>query len=350
MKLLVISNMYPSQSHPSYGVFVENFCAQLQQLGVAYRLCAMRRHTGPLQKILGYGRFYLESFFLCLFGRWDAVYVHYASHSSPGVLLARRLRKFPIYTNVHGSDVIPESAFQEEFQRFARRILRLSQKVIVPSPYFAACVARKYDLPMEKIAVYPSGGVDENLFHPREKTPSPVFTFGFVGRIAHGKGWETLLRACAIMPDTNYRLLLAGDGPEREAMEAMVRQLGLADRVTLLGAVPHRELPMLYTQMDVFLFPTRRIGESLGLVALEAMACGVPVIASDFAAPGDYVRPGINGEKFPPSDYFSLRDAMVAFRAMPKDRLAALSQGALATAAQYARPIAARQLKEILNL
>jgi len=349
MKILVVSNMYPNPKYPSYGVFVANFCAQLEDLGVGYRLCAMKKHPSRLGKALGYLAFYLSSFFLSLFGTWDAVYIHYASHSSPGVLLARKLKQFTVYTNVHGSDVMPENAKQEKFQYFTRRILALSQKIIVPSAYFARCVGEKYGICPEKLHVCPSGGVDVNNFYPRETVSNPVFTFGTVGRISHGKGWDTLLQACAAMPDRNYRLIIAGDGPERGAMEDMLRTLHLEENVRLLGTVSHSQLPEIYSSLDVFVFPTRRDGESLGLVAVEAMACGTPVIASDYAAPADYVKSGFNGEKFPVGDGLALRDALVSFRALPEETRKRLSQGALATAASYSRTAATTRLKEILN-
>lgn len=349
MKILVVSNMYPSPQYPSYGVFVANFCAQLEDLGVDYRLSVMKKSPSKLGKALGYVKFYLGSFLQCLFGRWDAVYVHYASHSSPGVLLARKIRKFRLFTNVHGSDVMPENALQEKFQPFTRKCLALSEKIIVPSQYFAACVAEKYGVPMEKLHVCPSGGVDGTVFYPRKTDPNPVFTFGTVGRISHGKGWDTLLQACAAMPDTNYRLVIAGDGPERQAMEEMISKLHLEDRVQCLGAVSHQQLPEIYSSLDAFVFPTRRTGESLGLVAVEAMACGTPVIASDFAAPADYVRSGFNGEKFPVGDHLALRDALVSFRALPEEKRASLSQGALTTAASYSRTAATARLQEILK-
>lgn len=348
MKILVVSNMYPDSKHPSYGVFVKNFCSQLEELGIRYGLAVMQKAEGKPAKALGYLRFYMKSFFLCLFGSWDLVYVHYASHSSPGVLLARCLRRFRIFTNVHGSDVMPENPRQESFQKFTAKLLRTSEKIVVPSEYFAGCVAGKYSIPRDKLFVCPSGGVDTAAFCPKPREENPVFTFGTVGRISAGKGWDTLLQACAAMPDNDYRLILAGDGPERRDMETMIKEQNLESQVMLMGAVSHEMLPQIYRSLDAFVFPTRRAGESLGLVALEAMACGVPVIASDFAAPADYVRPGINGEKFSVGDHLALRDAMVAYRALSKEKRTALQEGAVATAACYSRMAATKILGEIL--
>lgn len=347
MKLLVVSNMYPSKNAPSYGVFVRNFCTQLDELHIAYRLVAMRKAAGKLQKLFGYVWFFLRSFFACLLGRYDAVYVHYASHSSPGVLLARKLRKFTVYTNVHGSDVIPESAKKEKMQKYTRAVLSYSKKVIVPSRFFQKIVSEKYGIPEEQIFICPSGGVDTTLFRPTAVSRDSVFTLGFVGRLTAGKGWDILLQACALLPDRNFQLLLVGDGPEKTRMLQLLESTGLQKNTRLLGLQPQEKLAALYSSIDVFVFPTQLM-ESLGLVAVEAMACGTPVIASDYAAPADYVVDGFNGYKFPVGDPRKLADSLQQFRQLTADERHRLRDGALQTAARYSRQSCTDTLKTIL--
>lgn len=344
MKILVVSNMYPSEAYPSYGVFVRNFCRGLEQSGIGYDLAVMRRGSNKLQKLLGYLSFYAGSFFKSLFGRYDLVYVHYASHSSPPVLLARKLRKFPIYTNCHGSDVLPQNPRQEKMQKYTCRILALSQKVVVPSEYFRQVVGEKYGIPKENIAVCASGGVNAQVFYPRAQRVPP-FTMGFVSRIEPGKGWDVLLKACTLLPDQNYRLLMIGGGSEESVLRSAVQHLGLEQQVSVLGALPQEELPRYLNQMDVFVFPTQ-LAESLGLVALEAMACGVPVICSNFAAPADYVEDGVNGFQFALGDPLALKEAIC--RCMDADRKT-LGENALKTAQGYRTETVYQTMKTILT-
>lgn len=345
MKILVVSNMYPSEAYPSYGVFVRNFCRGLEQSGIGYDLAVMRRGSNKLQKLLGYLSFYAGSFFKSLFGRYDLVYVHYASHSSPPVLLARKLRKFRLFTNLHGSDAVPENASQEKMQRFTAAAVKRSEKVIVPSPYFQRLVAEKYGIPVEKIAVCASGGVDETVFYPRPTEENGVFTLGNVGRISAGKGWDTLVEACALL-DRPYRLVLVGDGPERPQLEKLLAEKNLGDKVTLLPIQPQKKLPEIYSSLDAFVFPTQRAGESLGLVGLEAMACGVPVICSNFAAPADYVEEGVNGFQFAVGDPLALKEAIC--RCMDADRKT-LGENALKTAQGYRAETVHQTMKTILT-
>lgn len=349
MKLLVVSNMYPSKAYPSYGVFVGNFCKQLEQLRVDYALAVMQKHSGKLQKLLGYVAFYAKSFLLSLFGTYDAVYVHYASHSSSGVLLARKLRKFTVYTNVHGSDVIPDRPEQEKMQKNTRAILACSQKVIVPSTYFKRVVTEKYALPADKVFVCASGGVDPAVFYPRQNIQkNTVLSIGFAGRLSPGKGWETLLQACAKLPDREFRLTVVGDGPERPALQQRLEQLQLQDITTLYGLQPQQELARFYNEFDVLVFPTERAGESLGLVPLEAMACGCPVIASDYAAPADYMCDGVNGYKFPMRDADALSQALQKLRSLSEETYKALCDGAVETAQKYTRQTVTQELGKIL--
>lgn len=348
MKLLVVSNMYPSEAAPSYGVFVKNFCEQLQTLGIDYHLAVMHKAGGKLQKLLGYVGFYLKSFLCSLLGRYDAVYVHYASHSSPGVLLARKFRKFAIFTNCHGSDVIPENPGQEKMQRNTRRILSLSEKIIVPSEYFKRVVAEKYGLPGEKLHVCASGGINTEVFFPANTDRERPFTMGFVGRLSYGKGWQTFLQACAKLPDRDFHLVMVGDGPEKGQMLQTLDELGLRGCIELHGLLPQKELARIYNEIDVFVFPTERQGESLGLVAVEAMACGTPVIASDYAAPAYYVADGENGYKFPVGDAAALAQALQKLRALPTEKRDALREGALKTAQKYTRESVTQVLGKIL--
>ena len=345
MKLLVVSNMYPSKEFPSYGVFVRNFVSQLEELNIDYRLAVMHKARGKLQKLGGYVGFYLKSFFCSLFGRYDAVYVHYASHSSPGVLLARKFRKFTVYTNCHGSDVIPQNAGQERMQKNTRAIVGCSEKIIVPSGYFMRVVTEKYAVDPEKVFVCASGGVDTSIFYPARNT-QPPFTIGFVSRIEPGKGWKVLLEACEKLSGA-YRLLMVGGGSEEEKLRRLVQQMGLTDHVEIAGAQPQQKLPDYLNRMDIFVFPTE-LKESLGLVAIEAMACGCPVIASDFAAPADYVVDGVNGYKFPVGDSVALTRLLDKMQSMPEQETAVLREGALATARRYTRQQVTYTLEKIL--
>ena len=169
LKIAVVSNMYPDEKHPSYGVFVENFCNALDGIDIEYKTHVMYQSDSIIGKIAGYTKFYIGTVFALLFESYDLIYIHYASHSSAPVLFARKLKKKPIYTNVHGSDVVPENHKQEKMQRYTRRILAISEKIVVPSEYFKELVSNKYGIDIIKIFVSPSGGVNDKVFYQERK-------------------------------------------------------------------------------------------------------------------------------------------------------------------------------------
>jgi glycosyltransferase involved in cell wall biosynthesis len=106
-----------------------------------------------------------------------------------------------------------------------------------------------------------------------------------------------------------WRWTLAGDGPEREVIERCVEELGLRDRVELLGHVPYRQLPELYGAADVYLQPS--VSEPWGLAVNEAMSAGLPVLVSDrCGCHEDLVREGRNGYTFDPRSTKSLAAAV----------------------------------------
>jgi phosphatidylinositol alpha-mannosyltransferase len=171
-------------------------------------------------------------------------------------------------------------------------------------------VALKYFEKFKKPKIVIPNGVDLEIFNSKnkkiEKFLDGKINLLFVGRIEERKGLIYLLRAFSILKRKyqNLRLIVAGDGPERENCEKFVRESNLKD-VIFLGNV-EKELPSLYATCDIFCAPSI-FGESFGLVILEAMASGKPVVG--FANEGyKELMKGKKGEKFlaKPKDFKKL--------------------------------------------
>jgi len=126
-------------------------------------------------------------------------------------------------------------------------------------------------------------GVDLKLFRPgdrsglRRKLGLEDFTLLSVGHLIERKGHDLIIRAMPALPDA--RLLIAGAGPEEEALKALVTQLGVVDRVEFLGALPQETLRQYYAAVDALVLASSR--EGWANVLLESMACGTPVVASN---------------------------------------------------------------------
>ena len=155
-------------------------------------------------------------------------------------------------------------------------------------------------------------GVDEKLFSPVSRLPSPVPRLLFVGGMdrAHAfKGIEILLRALTHLP-TNVACTLVGDGDLRPSYEKLAKNLGIADRVTFRGRISDDELPDVYRGADIFVFPSTSGAEAFGLAALEAQACGVPVVASDLPGVRIIVVQGETGFRVSPGDADALAERL----------------------------------------
>jgi glycosyltransferase involved in cell wall biosynthesis len=357
MRILVVSNMYPDEQHPYYGVFVKRFCEQLQMLHLDFDLSVLLKKDSAAAKLIAYGAFHLKTFYRILVHNYDLIYIHYPSYSAMGVLWASKFKNVRVYTNLHGSDVVPENKKHEKMQKYTREALQRSEKVIVPSEYFRALVADKYQFKKERIFVYPSGGIDPKVFFQKGAQgqgngdgSEKAVTFGMAGRISRGKGWDTFVEAAAILTQRQIKakFVIIGTGAEDTLLEQKIQEHNLERVITWKRKlVGQEELRDFYNSLDYFVFPTKREGESLGLVAVEAMACGTPVIANDFAAPKYYVQDGINGYKYKTHDPAALAEIMEKAVLEP-EAIQTMREGALRTAETFSTEHVKERLGEIL--
>jgi glycosyltransferase involved in cell wall biosynthesis len=152
----------------------------------------------------------------------------------------------------------------------------------------------------------------------------------FVGRLAHQKGVRHLVDAAALLRTPGASVTLVGDGPERRELERRVAERGVADRVRILGFVPHDEVPAVLAATDVLVLPS--IYEELGSVLLEGLQAGRPIVASRTGGIPDAL--GDAGVLVAPGDPRALAAALDALLADPARR-AKLSALARERAAAY---------------
>ncbi|TYR80236.1 glycosyltransferase family 4 protein [Priestia megaterium] len=359
MKILLVSNMYPSEQFPSYGVFVRNTEQILLENNIHVDKVVMQKKTKKFNKLIAYASHYVKMIWTGLTKNYDYIYVHYASHNALPLLVLKKLKKHvKIVTNVHGSDVVPEVPSQEKFQPRVRQLLHESTKIITPSPYYKQLVKKKYEVE-RPIYVFPSGGVNFKLFHSfptKEKAYKELNLdatqryIGCVSRIDVGKGWEYYLQAIAQLEKetpTTYKYIYVGSGKDEEKFHSMIKELQLESKIVHFPLLPQTSLAYIYNVIDTFIFPTVREGESLGLVGLEAMACGAPVIGSRIGGLKDYIIDGQNGLFFEPGQAPELTRQLRSFIHFPDHTKEQMSQQAVKTAQQYSVDVISEQLPTI---
>ena len=226
-------------------------------------------------------------------GQFDLVNSHYVSGYGT---LTRMSHFHPSALAVFGSDVY-EFPFKSPFHR--RLIIKNldSADVLTSTSHVMEKKVREFYKTDKKIYVTPFG-VDLSVFHPVEvQKDYSLFTFGIVKKIAPKYGISTLLRAFASFkknhPNDKVRLLIYGSGPYENDYKRLTDDLGLSGVVTWGGFVNNLKVPEVLSKMDVACFPSE--SESFGVAAVEAMACGVPVITSDASGFTEVNEDGVTG-------------------------------------------------------
>jgi glycosyltransferase involved in cell wall biosynthesis len=201
--------------------------------------------------------------------------------------------------------------------------LKIARQVTAVSEAAAECLTQLLGMPPARITVVPNMvdfEADQRGRSWPELAPGacPIV---FVGRLHPMKGVPTLIEAAAMLKESGHQpeVRIVGDGPERAALLAQVQARGLECEVRLLPAQQHDSLPPLYRQAGIFVMPSVS-HEGLGLVVLEAMSFGLPIVASDHPAFRDVVIHGENGLIFPRGEARALAEALAYLLERPAER------------------------------
>ena len=187
-------------------------------------------------------------------------------------------------------------------------------RFVAPSQYLADRYAAN-GIPRDRISLIRYGIDFERFTDVRREHER--FTLGFIGYLGKHKGLDVLLRALSLIPDSaEIRLLVAGDGEERKSLEALCQELRLDRLVTFCGKVENRSIGAIYAQIDVLIVPSVWPENSPVTIA-EAMASGIPVIASDIGGISELVGKGVTGLLAPSRDPRALADSIERLRKDP---------------------------------
>ncbi|TMC71879.1 MAG: glycosyltransferase [Chloroflexi bacterium] len=246
-------------------------------------------------------------------GRFDIIHVHWPV---PHVLfgwLARRAshKKARLVTSWYGAELRLVQSSMPWLRGFVRWALRTSDAVVAISSYTAREIGRFGQVPVRVIPYSLGFAAAQATGHIRDES----FRILFVGRLVERKGLKHLIEAVRrLPPELKARLTVIGEGPEREALAAQIRSSGLDSSVDIRGRVPESALRDAYAESDVLVLPSivdaRGDTEGLGVVLLEAMSYGVPVVASAIGGITDIVENEESGLLVPPADADQLANAL----------------------------------------
>jgi glycosyltransferase involved in cell wall biosynthesis len=324
MRLLFVSNLFPNAAEPTRGMHNAQQVAALSK-HCEVKVIAPMHHPVPDETWRGiavtHPRFISVPVISRPLNGWlfaravrpaikpaefDIALVNWAYPDAYGVMLVAEKLNFRFATTVQGSDV---NVFFENPTR-KRQILRALRASRV---VFCRSEALREKLAAAGIqAATVVNGIDRERFHPLDRVGA-CHKLGldpnrkrilYIGNLVPVKGPTILAKAADQLPD-NIDVLLVGSGPERITTGRCV------------GARPHDEIPLWINASDVLCLPS--LNEGLPNVALEAMACGLPVVASRVGGVPEIVRDDVNGLLVPPSDPAALADALRRALAMKWD-------------------------------
>lgn len=356
LRLLTLTTLYPNACQPTHGIFVENRLRFLLRSGqVASHVIApvgyvpsghrvfgrhavlagvphsekrhgvqvdhprylaipkLGMHLGPYVLYLSVRR-HLKKLLRAGHG-FDLIDAHY--FYPDGVAAAYIAREFglPFVVTARGSDVIV-------LPRFAwprRRILAAASKASGLIAVAGSLKARLVELGVapDRIVVL-RNGVDLTAFRPLSQAAAAARlglrrrTIASVGHLIPRKGHDFVIRAIADVPDVD--LVIVGVGPEQGRLEALVRQLGLDDRVRFVGALAYEDMPWLFSAVALNVLASSH--EGWPNVLLEALACGTPVVATAVDGSPDIVSDRGAGrlvsERSPAAIAAAIRDVLAA--------------------------------------
>ena len=215
----------------------------------------------------------------------------------------KKIFKIPHISTGHGSDVhlIKKSKI---FSIFCSFVLHNSDKVTANSSYTKNIILSIDDRVKNKLEIVPMG-VDINRFKPEDNTNlkevlEAEYLILSVGRLVDWKGTKYLIIAMKkiIREFPNARLIIGGTGPEKEKLEKLTEELNLKKNVVFRGYIENMVLSKYYASSDIFVLPSINLNgltEALGVVLLEAMACGTPAIGTNVGGVPDIIKDGYNG-------------------------------------------------------
>jgi glycosyltransferase involved in cell wall biosynthesis len=367
MRLLTISSLYPNAVQPAHGVFVENRLRRIVASGLASarviapvpwfpvshsafgqyaQFAAVPRRETRHGLEISHPRYvvvprrmtwqpqtYLRAIraeagrLLAQGERFDLIDAHYAYPDGVAAAALGRELGLPVVVTARGSDLHQIADLPEPRRQIQESFGGIDRMITVSGALGEAAAALGY--PRERIRVL-RNGVDTDLFRPvdgsrwRARAKPGGVLIASVGLLIPRKGHDLLIAAIARLPEAH--LLIAGQGPDQEKLAALAESLGVADRVELLGALPHEELPALYSAADMLVLATSR--EGWPNVLLEAMACGAPVVATNIGGIPEIITRPEAGVIVPERTPEALAGGIRHLIAHPPDRAATRAHAA----------------------
>lgn len=354
--------MTPDSERVARGVFVKKLNEGFTDLGlnIDTELCINpNTASGIFGKICFYVRLWFAVFKKFRSPETTVIYFHFPTLTAlPLFFFCPPSNKTPkVVFNFHGSDVFPKAMITKLLFTCLARRPTATWAVVAPSSYFQSEVKKAFpNLRAQKWIVSPSAGINSTIFYPRSRLDSDawsdsLYTIGYVSALERSKGINLFVTAAIDLVGRGLkcRFAVIGSGSELKRVQREVSAAGFEEFFDWTPAVEQEELGAYFRQMDLFVLPTLH-KESLALVGLEALACGVPVIATGRAGPATYVSTGVNGYLFDVGTVSSLVSAVENWMSLSVTQKQSMATAAVASVMPFESGRVVRTLCESMGL
>lgn len=233
----------------------------------------------------------------------DLVHCFFTLPSGSFGLYCKKVYKIPYLISALGADVPGFSIGDWRLNVYHALTHVLSKSIWNNSSYVVANSTSLRDTckqfsPKHNIEII-TNGVDSDLFYPANKTTNPPYKevqLLFISRLMLQKGVDTLIKACGILSAKgiqNYKLTIVGEGHLKDLMFSLIDKYKIREKINFLGWRDLEELPDIYRSADIFILPS--VMEGMSSVTLQAMACGLPIIASRVKGFEAILEESVNG-------------------------------------------------------
>jgi len=327
-KILVISNMYPTSDHLSFGIFVKNQVTALEKAGLDVEISVNTNPaTGKKNTIMKYAKWGFSTLMKGFKYRKsiDVTHAHYVFPSGMLSLLLKKMFGIPFIVTAHGGDIERMAKKNARIRNWTASILRESEHVIAVGPVLAQQIEQDFGIEQNKISVV-SMGVNREVFTKESQAAirtelqlaAEPFRFLFVGNVIKQKGVEELLQAFQMLKTKVSRpveLTIVGSRRDQTFYQSL--QPLISEDVKFVDPLKQQELVKWFQASDVFVLPSHL--EGFGLVALEALATDTPVIASNVGGLVSLLGEGA-GHLVEPENAMVLSEEMLRAVNTPKDQ------------------------------
>ncbi|GAB2538412.1 glycosyltransferase [Gracilibacillus alcaliphilus] len=290
-RILLISTMYPSNKHPSFGIFIKNQVKRIEENGYEVELLVIKNpKTGKANLTWKYTTWLLKWLWLMVKSgrKYDVVHAHYVFPSGLLGLWTKRLFKIPLIVTAHGGDLEKMAKKNQRIHQYTQLILQEADHIITVGKRLEKQVASEYQVNPAKISLL-NMGVNRSIFYPMSKNklrethqlPDDQPIILFVGNIIRNKGVKELITAFEQLDIKQAALYIIGavkEPPFYQTLQNYIANHNI-ERVYFLPASDQATVAKWMNMADVLVVPSYI--EGFGLVALEAMSCKTPVIGSN---------------------------------------------------------------------